>query len=157
MNIQDLMHNQSCRTTSASHVYYDMLTFCTHIALEGEAPIDGTTSGTVAVEKSAVNSVEGTDTIQAEGAGETEAEAEAEVEGVVEDPMAAEMNEEVEEKIEESTPSASKDVLEQLQTDSEVIIPAFIIDDIGSMRVLELCFCIHIMICSYTWFSYSCR
>lgn len=93
-----------------------------HIAVEGEAPIDETTSGTVVIEKTAGDSVEGTETIQVDEAGETEAEAEGEVEGVVEDPMAAEMNEEVEEKIEDTAPSASKDLQEQVETDSEVTI-----------------------------------
>ena len=95
MNTQDWTNNQSCPTTSASHLScvlrYAHILYA-HIVVEGEAPIDGT----VATEESAVNSIEGTETIQeVEGAGETEAEAEAEgeAEGVVEDPLAAEMNE----------------------------------------------------------------
>ena len=38
-----------------------------HIAVDGEAPIDETTSGTVVIEKTAGDSVEGTETIEVEG------------------------------------------------------------------------------------------
>ena len=118
LDVQSKLYNHFCHSCILRYAS----TLYTYIAVEGEAPADGT----VVTEGSAENGVEGSETIQVEGTGETEAEAEGEVEGVVEDPMAAEMNEEVEEKIEDSAPSASKDLLEQVETDSEVNISSFI-------------------------------
>ena len=118
LDVQSKLYNHFCHSCILRYAS----TLYTYIAVEGEAPADGT----VVTKGSAENGVEGSETIQVEGTGETEAEAEGEVEGVVEDPMAAEMNEEVEEKIENSAPSARKDLLEQVETDSEVNISSFI-------------------------------